>query len=142
MMEKIRYYLRTTAAQRASDRAEYNALVQQYEDQLGVVATAEAALHSPVMSAAKMSTSEKYCVMHTTLRMDDYLDASMNGYLPMMVEEKKCPFYRPRKNNGACWRGTCACSEKNRAFFAARDRQYVLSYALDSFWAKKYMRVK
>lgn len=142
MIDKILYYLKTTPEKRAADRAEYDALVRKYEKQLGKVAATEAALHSPVLSDAEFRTSEKFCIMHRTVRVNDYLNDSLNGHLPMMAQEQKCSFYRPYKRNGACWRGLCPCNAKNLAYFAARKYQQKLEHMLDMFWTKKYARAR
>lgn len=136
LIDKIIYYIKTDKKKRDADLAEFNALNRKLANMKKLCKQRRDELQGNSESGAPA------CIMRIPYRMDEYLQDSLNACLPIIVRNDYCPFFAPQKANGFCGRVSCACHEKNHAFFLARGRLRELMRTVDNFWAKKYSRVR
>ncbi len=137
LVEKIRYYLKTSADKRAADRAEYNALVSRCaRARVGADMAFDAITHR----LERLEQSYSVCACIKYQKIDSVIDAPFFGSSPApIVLRDQCWFFEPERT---CCQMRCANHANNRMYFVKQRRYEELENAKKYFWSRKYANVK
>lgn len=137
---KIKYYLTTSAAQRAQNSAVLEDLELKCFETGRDMEQAREALRIVADGMSQTEVLRKACVVYLTYPNNMLGGDDLSRYTPMLVRENNCRYFA--EGDKKCPRKDCAFHEKNIAYFAAKDRYDAAVAARDAFLARATGRAK
>lgn len=137
---KIKYYLTTSAAQRAQNNAVLEDLELKCFQAGRDMEQAHEALRIVTDGMSRTEVLRKACVVYLAYPTDMLGAGDLSRYTPMLVRENNCRYFA--EGDKKCPRKDCAFYEKNTAYFAAKDRYDAAVAARDAFLARAMGRAE
>ena len=137
-IQRLKYYLKTSSAQRAHDKLEYMSVLNQYSDAMADLDDAYSAITATVKNKAE-AYDTCACVIKYT--QPSPIAGALVG-LPSapITLSKKCCFLD--SSDGTCVFAGCKNQYKNMRYARQREICKFWRNRLDNFWAQKYANVK
>lgn len=137
LIQKLKYYLKTSAAQRARDRLDYQAVLNHYDDAVADLKVARDAMTAVVDDKEKADDTWA-CIVEYTYK-SPMAGAIMGLRSAPLTTHKDCCFLN---KDGCCIFDSCKNHSQNVGYFYQKKILDFWRKKRDTFWAQKYANVK
>lgn len=137
LIQKLKYYLKTSAAQRAHDRLDYQAVLNHYDDALADLKEAYDAM-TAVVDDKETADNTWACIVEYTYQ-SPMAGAIMGLRSAPLTAHEDCCFLN---KDGCCIFSGCKNYGKNMRYFYQKKILDFWRKKRDTFWTQKYANVK
>ena len=137
LIQKLKYYLKTSAAQRAHDRLDYQAVLNHYDDAVADLKDARDAM-TAVVDDKETADNTWACIVEYTYQ-SPMAGAIMGLRHAPLTRHKDCCFLNKK---GCCNFDSCKNHGQNVGYFYQKSVLDFWRQKRDTFWSQKYANVK